>query len=64
MAALRNIGIITSGGDSGGLNAVIRGAAGAAALLDARRVLGAVLRSDPEKEPKIVLDKNFKKIKT
>ena len=33
MAALRNIGIITSGGDSGGLNAVIRGAAGAAASL-------------------------------
>ena len=33
MAALRNIGIITSGGDSGGLNAVIRGAAGTAANL-------------------------------
>jgi len=28
MAALRNIGIITSGGDAGGLNGVIRGAAG------------------------------------
>ena len=33
MAALRNIGIITSGGDSGGLNAVIRGAAGTAQSL-------------------------------
>ena len=33
MADLRSIGIITSGGDSGGLNAVIRGAAGAAANL-------------------------------
>ena len=28
MTALRNIGIITSGGDAGGLNGVIRGAAG------------------------------------
>lgn len=26
-AAIKNIGIITSGGDAGGLNAVIRGAA-------------------------------------
>ena len=28
MAAIRNVGIITSGGDAGGLNGVIRGAAG------------------------------------
>ena len=30
MAELKNIGVITSGGDCGGLNAVVKGAAGMA----------------------------------